>query len=133
MCTKYIILAQSCTPSTLLYRCVDFVTSSGQCVDQCEDGFHINVFPNTTLSARVCEGKSYTKQQHLLTSVIIAFNYCIAGGNTSGSSSTLPQWAIIVIAVMAGLVILTGLVVLLVFSFTWFNRARYIYTYDYFC
>lgn len=42
----------------------------------------------------------------------------------TSSTKQVPEWAIIVIAVMAGLVLLTGLVVLLVFSFTWFNRVR---------
>ena len=43
---------------------------------------------------------------------------------TETTSSQLPQWAIIVIAVMAGFLLLTGLVILLVLSFIWFNRAR---------
>ena len=51
--------------------------------------------------------------------------------SSSTKETALPQWAIIVIAVMSGLVVLTGLVVLLVFSFTWFNRARYsLYTFS---
>jgi hypothetical protein len=70
---------------------------SGKCVISCDEGFQITVFPNSTLSARVCED--------------------------STARSHLPQWAVIAIAVMSGLVILTGLIVLLVFAFTWFNRA----------
>jgi hypothetical protein len=38
------------------------------------------------------------------------------------SKSQLPEWAIIVIAVMSGLVVLAALIVLLMFAFTWFNR-----------
>ena len=48
----------------------------------------------------------------------------VADAPSSSDSSKLPQWAIIVIAVMAGFVILTGLVIMLVLLFTWFNQSR---------
>ncbi|CAI8035506.1 hypothetical protein GBAR_LOCUS19918 [Geodia barretti] len=79
-------------------KCTNLVTSDGKCVDNCNGAFQITIIPNTTLTARVCEDP------------------------TESSTPQLPQWAIIVIAVMSGLVLLTGLVVILVFAFTWFNR-----------
>jgi hypothetical protein len=36
-------------------RCTTFITLSGKCVISCDEGFQITVFPNSTLSARVCE------------------------------------------------------------------------------
>ena len=51
----------------------------------------------------------------------------VADASSSSDSSKLPQWAIIVIAVMAGFVILTGLVIMLVLLFTWLNHSRYVH------
>jgi hypothetical protein len=38
-------------------KCTNMITSSGECVDSCDETFQISVIPNTTLSARVCEGQ----------------------------------------------------------------------------
>ena len=43
------------------YRCTTFITLSGKCVISCDEGFQITVFPNSTLSARVCEGQCSMK------------------------------------------------------------------------
>lgn len=99
-------------------RCTSFITSSAECVNTCEQGFQIAVIPNTTLSARVCEGKHCFQLKG-----IKLYGFALADAATQ-TKSQLPGWAIIVIAVMSGFVILTAIIVLLVISFSWFNRVR---------
>ena len=59
---------------------------------------------------------------------LLLYNSCVSEPN-GRTATKLPKWAIIVIAVMSGLVLLTALVVLLVFAFTWFNRYRSAFTF----
>ena len=67
----------------------------------------------------------YVKVSSCLETTIIEITvFVFSVEYTTQTKSQLPQWAIIVIAVMSGLVILTGLIVVLVFFFTWFNRVR---------
>lgn len=47
--------------SYLIHRCTEFITLSGECVNDCDEGYQITVFPNSTLSARVCEGQHVMK------------------------------------------------------------------------